>query len=119
MTLNELDTHGLIEANTQNENDEEFSIPLCIDDIISICKDFNSLGKQVQNQIDNILEIGVEEAIKTGNVQQEYLPHVKFFLQKIIKNPYFGEAASQAQDCLKLIHQYEYKYKINYSSKLN
>ena len=119
MTLNECETLDLIETSTTNNKDEEYSIPLDISDIISICKDFNSLGWQVQNQIDNILEVGVEESIKNGTVNQESLPRIKFFLHRICNNAYFGDAASQAQDCLKLIYQYEEKYKVRYTSKAN
>jgi hypothetical protein len=119
MTLNEYETLDLIETTTSNEKDEEFSIPLDISDIISICRDFNSLGWQVQNQIENILEVGVEEAIKSGHVKQESLPRVKYFLRRICGNAYFGDAVSQAEDCLKLISQYEDKHKISYCSKVN
>lgn len=119
MTLNEYKTLDLIETTTSTDKDEEFSIPLDISDIISICRDFNSLGWQVQNQIENILEVGVEEAIRAGEVKQESLPRIKYFLRRICGNAYFGEAASQAEDCLKLITQYEEKHKISYYSKSN
>lgn len=119
MTLYEYETLDLIETTTTTEKDEEFSIPLDISDIISICRDYNNLGWQVQNQVENILQVGVEEAIKSGKVKQESLPHVKYFLRRICGNAYFGDAVSQAQDCLKLIHQYEDKYKISYSSQSN
>jgi hypothetical protein len=118
MTLNEFDTLSLVETLT-SDSKEEFSIPLCMNDIISICKDFTSLGWQIQNQIENILEIGLEESIKSEYVKQESLPHIKFFLQQVINNPYFGEAGNQSQDCLDLIKQYEYKYKVNYVATSN
>lgn len=114
--LNEFDTLSVVETLTSN-NKDEFSIPLCMNDIISICKDFNNLGWQIQKQIENILEIGLEESIKSNYVKQESLPHIKFFLKQIVNNAYFGDAASQAQDCLELIQQYEYKS--NYISKSN
>jgi len=116
MTLSELDSNVLEDT---KEKDDEFSIPLNISDIISICKDFNSLGWQVQNQIDNIIEIGIEESIKKKYVEQQSLPRIKFFLQQIIKNPYFGEAVDQATECIKLIREYEYKHKVCYNSKYN
>lgn len=119
MTLNEFETISLIENTTSNDKDDEFSIPIDISDIISICKDFNSLGWQVQNQIDNILEIGVEESIKTGNVKPKSLPLIKFFLRRICGNPYFGDAVSQAQDCLVLIERYEEQHKPKYSLTAN
>src|SRR5277367_859166 len=109
MTLTEFDTLAVSETSASNEKDDEFSIPIDISDIISICKDFNSLGWQVQNQIENILENGVEESIKSGNVNPESLPLVKYFLHRICGNAYFGDAVSQAQDCLLLIQGYEEK----------
>ena len=120
MTLNEFDTHSLIETTTTNSNkDEEYNIPIDISDIISICKDFNSLGWQIQHQVENILQVGVEESIKSGNVRKESLPHIKSFLKRICDNPYFGDAVSQAQNCIELITQYQEKYKIKYYSKHN
>lgn len=119
MTLNELETLEVIETTTNEEKNEEFSIPLDISDIISICRDFNSLGWQIQQQVENILEVGVEESIKSGFVQQESLPRIKRFLRKICDNAYFGDAVSQAQDCIELIHNYEEKHQIKYVSNFN
>jgi len=86
------------------------SIPLCLDDIISICKDFSQLGNKVQYKIETILSIGVEEAIRSGEVEQKYLPFIKFFMKQIIANPLFGEARDQAEDCLRLINLHESKH---------
>lgn len=104
MTLNKIDP---------NETDE-FSIPLHINDILDLCQEFTML--QIKYQIEDILEYGVEEAIKNSLVKQESLPHVKYFLQKICKNAYFGDAAGQAENCLTLIYSYEDKHKIRYCS---
>jgi hypothetical protein len=103
---------------TTNDDDNEFSIPLCLDDIISICKEFSQLGNQIQSKIENILDMGVEDAINSGKVEQKYLPYIKFFLNKVIENPWFGEARDQARDCLGLIYLYETKHK-NAASILN
>jgi hypothetical protein len=119
MTLNEFESLAVIETSTSEEKDDEFSIPLDISDIISICRDFNSLGWQIQQQVENILEVGVEESIKSGNVKKESLPRVKHFLRSICKNVYFGDAVSQAQDCIRLIQDYEEKYQIQYVSNYN
>lgn len=113
MTAHELEVLTL-DTTTPNESDEEYSIPLDISDIITICREFNKLGWQIQNQVENILEVGVEESIKSGNVKQSSLPHIKRFLQAICCNAYFGDAVSQAHDCIKLIAEYEDKYKITY-----
>ena len=93
-----------------NTKDDEFDIPLDISDIINICREYNKLGWQIQNQVENILEVGVEESIKAGKVKQQSLPHIKDFLKSICKNPYFGDATSQADDCIELIKQYEEKH---------
>lgn len=89
------------------DTDEEYSIPLDISDIITVCREFNKLGWQIQNQVEQILEVGVEESIKSGHVKRESLPHIKSFLKVISKNAYFGDAVSQADDCIKLISEYE------------
>ena len=93
-----------------NEKEDELSIPLCIDDIIRICKEYNQLGWSIQTQIENILEFGVEESLKNGSVQIEALPHIKQFLLKICENPYFGDAVSLSTDCIRIITQYEKSY---------
>lgn len=91
---------------TSNDQDDEYSIPLDISDIINICREFNKLGWQVQNQVENILEVGVEESIRSGNVKRESLPHIKSFLESISKNAYFGDAIVQAKECIFLIDSY-------------
>lgn len=102
-----------------SSTDEEYSIPLNISEIIFICKEFNKLGINLQNQVENLLEFGVEESIKNGFVKQQSLPLIKNFLNLICENQYFGDAASQAKDCIKLINAFEDKYKIIYCSKSN
>lgn len=119
MTLDELESLNTLETSTSEDKDDEFSIPLDISDIISICKDFNSLGWQIQNQVENILEVGVEESIRSGNVRKESLPRIKFFLRKICDNAYFGDAVSQAQDCIRLIQDYEEAHQIRHVSNFN
>lgn len=102
-----------------SSSDEEYSIPLDISDIISICREYNKLGWMIQNQVENILESGIEEAIQCGNLKKESLPHIKNFLKRICENAYFGDAVSQAQDCIELIQQYEDKYQVTYKSIIN
>jgi hypothetical protein len=125
MTAQDLEVFGLASdgmraANitTSNNQDEEFSIPLDISDIINICREYNKLGWQIQNQVENILEVGVEESIKTGIVKQQSLPHIKSFLRAIGKNAYFGDAVSQAHECIELILDYEDKHKISYTTSV-
>jgi hypothetical protein len=116
MTAQELD---LTLVTTPSETEEEYSIPLDISDIISICREFNKLGYQMQNQVENILEVGVEESIKNGFVKKESLPHIKSFLLSICKNAYFGDAVLQAQDCIALIQDYEDSYRLPFASGMN
>jgi hypothetical protein len=113
MTVQKLDVFTL--TSNATSNDEEYSIPLCIDDIISICREYNKLGGQIQNQVETILEIGIEESIKTGSVKKESLPHIKNFLKQITKNVYFGDATAQAEECIYLIENFQNK-QIKYSS---
>lgn len=87
--------------------EEEFSIPLDLSDIIFICQEYYKLGWHIQSQIEYILENGVDESVKSGVVKKEALPHIKNFLKQIYDNGYFGDASSQAQDCIELIKQYE------------
>lgn len=106
-------------STTSEEKEEEYSIPLDISDIITVCREFNKLGWQIQQQVENILEVGVEESIRSDHVKKESLPHIKSFLRVIGKNAYFGDAVSQAHDCIKLIQSYEDKHKIVTVSGLN
>jgi hypothetical protein len=92
--------------------EEEFNIPLCIDDIINICREFNKLGWALQNQVETIIEMGVEEAINSKKVKYSSLAHIKDFLLAICKNELFGDAASQSQDCIQLINQYQDTHQI-------
>lgn len=88
------------------QDSEEYNIPLDISDIINICKEYNKLGHQIQLQMDSILDIGVEQSLELGFLKKESLSHIKNFLEKIIENPYFGDACEQAQSCLFLIDEY-------------
>lgn len=92
--------------------EEEYSIPLDISDIINICREYNKLGWQIQNQVENILEAGIEESIKSGIVKLESLPHIKNFLQRIMENAYFGDATFQAEECIAIIEAYESEHKL-------
>jgi hypothetical protein len=110
MNALDLDTLSYLHAEIVDSN-EEFSIPLDISDIINICREYSNLGWQVQNQVEQILEVGVEESIKSGFVKKESLPHIKNFLISIHSNPYWGDASAQADICVKLISKYELNQK--------
>lgn len=90
-----------------NNSNEEFSIPTDITDILQVCREYAKLGWNVQQQIETILEVGVEQAIIDGMVSATSLPHIKDFLSKIGENPYFGDAIDQADECIYLIETFE------------
>lgn len=120
MTTNELEALTLIDTTTSsNDKDDEYSIPIDISDIITICREYNKLGWHIQQQVENILEVGIEDSIKSGYVKREALPLIKNFLRSVSDNPYFGDAVSQADDVIKLIQQYEKRHGITYTSKFN
>lgn len=114
-----LPTKAVALTNHFNDNTDEFSIPLDISDILFICKEYHKLGWQIQNQIETILEIGIDESIKNGFVKPESLSHIKNFLLTIGKNPYFGDAVTQAHDCTELILEFEEKNKLKLISSIN
>lgn len=117
MTAHEFEVLGI--NNSTLTNDDEYSIPIDISDIINICREYTKLTWQMQNQIESILDLGVDEAIKTGSVQRTSLIYIKDFLLKICDNAYFGDAVSQAYDCVKLIQQYEENNQIKLISNFN
>lgn len=119
MTAYELKVLRSTTSTPNNEKDDEYSIPIDISDIINICREYTKLNWQIQGQIEDILELGVEKAINEGSVQKDSLPHIKNFLHRICDNAYFGDAVSQANDCIELIRQYEEKYRINSISRFN
>jgi hypothetical protein len=86
---------------------EEFSNPLDISDIIGICKKFSNLEYKIQSQIETILEVGVEDAIKIGMISKASLSEIKEFLISVSNVGLFGDAAEQARDCFELISIYE------------
>ena len=104
MTARKLET--LISASQPTFSEEEFSIPLDMSDLISICREYSKLGSHIQNQVENILEVGVAESINSGILKQQSLPHIKNFLKMIYNNPYFGEAGWQAKECYFLIDDF-------------
>jgi hypothetical protein len=96
-----------VSISLSNEKEEEFSNPLDLSDILNICRQYHQLGHHIQNQIEIILDLGIEEAIKKSAVQKSSLPFIKSFLLAIHNNAYFGDASSQAFDCIELIQQYQ------------
>lgn len=114
MTIDELEALKLNQTTSSLETDEEYNIPIDISDIIQICREYNKLGWHIQQQVETILEVGIEESIKTGYVKKEALPLIKDFLRQVSNNPYFGDAVSQADDCITLIQKYERDHGVVY-----
>ena len=104
MTARKLET--LISASQSTFSEDEFSIPLDLSDIINICQEYNKLGYNIQNQIENILEVGVIESINSGILKQQSLPHIKDFLKAVCNNPYFGDCCSQSIELIELIDDF-------------
>jgi len=109
----------MIKQNKNNQDDYYDNIPICITDIITICREYTKLNWQIQNQMEDILEVGVDEAIENGSVSKASLPYIKNFLKRICDNAYFGDAVDQANDCIELIRQYEDRHKITSISRFN
>jgi hypothetical protein len=86
---------------------EEYSNPLNVSDIIEVCKQYSKLGFQIQYQIGLIMEFGIDEAISSDAISIAALPHIKDFLLRISQNPYFGDACTQAIDCIHFIELFE------------
>jgi len=98
----------IMNSSVESKDNEEYSnIPIDISDIINICKEYSKLGGNIQNQIDYILEFGIEDGIKNGLVTQQSLIFIKNFLQGISNNPYFGDSVNQSQEVIFLIKEYE------------
>lgn len=91
--------------------EEEFEIPLDIEDIITVCQEYGKLGWGLQNQVETVLKVGIAEAIESGQVKKESLPHIKEFLQQIVRGICVGDAAKQAADCIQHIDQYQQTHK--------
>lgn len=117
MTVDKL--NDTLVLDTFPSTEEEYDIPLDISDIIAICREYNKLGWYIQQQVENILEVGLDESISCGYVKQESLPHIKQFLCRVCENPYFGDAVSQAQECIELIRQFEEKHPVVHASVSN
>lgn len=110
----DIDFNRLIPA-----DDEEFSLPLDLTDIIYICREYSKMGFNIQNQVDNILEEGIENSINKGIVKKENIPQIKQFLKAVSSNRLLGDAADQSDECLNLIKQFEYKHNVYFNLKVN
>lgn len=112
-------TENSVNEVDSNKQEDNYGAPIDISDIINICKEFSQLGINMQNQIDNILDLGVEKAIRQNIVQVQSLPHIKQFLSHICSNVYLGDASEQANEVLFMIKAYEYAHPEQFMSKKN
>lgn len=88
------------------DDEEDMSVPLDINDILDICKEYVLLGFSIQKQVSEIMDYGVDYCISTSKIKESNLPHIRSFLNKISSNPYFGDAVSQANSVIKYIDEY-------------
>ena len=85
----------------------EYDIPLSLEDIVDICKQYRELGNEIQNQMDYFLEKGIMKGIKNNEIKRNSLIKIKDFLEEVRKNPYFGDAVLQSEEHLISIKKYE------------
>lgn len=114
-----VDVNSVKVSYENSKENEDFIAPIDISDIISICKEFNKLGANMQNQIDNMLELGVEDSVKNGTIKVQSLPHIKQFLNQIRQNVYLGDASDQAEELMAMIELFEYNNPHYFVSKKN
>jgi len=109
------------EQNISSEKEEQndIDIPIDITDIIGVCKEYSSLGWQIQNQIEAIKDFGLEESVRRGIVKAQSLPIIKDFFKKIVDNAWFGDAAEQAYEFIMLIDDLELRRPELFRSKKN
>lgn len=86
--------------NAKKIDNDIYDIPLNISDILHICKEYSKLGLNMQNQINYIVEFGLEECIQNKYIKTEHLPYICSFLEKLCENVYFGDAVSQSKEII-------------------
>lgn len=98
------DNSGLV------SNDETYNIPIDISDILTVCREYSQLGYNIQHQIEQMMEVGVEEAVNSGMIKAQVLPLIRSFLQSICANCFFGDACDQAYSAIMMLDDYTMKY---------
>lgn len=89
----------------------ESKIATDITDILTVCKQYSILGINIQQQVEFLIEDGIEEAVKNGKVNHQVLPYIRDFLESITKNEFFGDAVDQAYSMMMMIDHYELTHK--------
>lgn len=95
-----------LNGSIDNINETELDIPIDINDIIEVCKQYTQLGWNIQQQIGWLIELGIEESLKEGKVSVEALPHIRQFLKSITEKM-FGDTVDQAFAVIMMIDNYE------------
>jgi hypothetical protein len=90
--------------------EDEKNIATDLSDIIAICKHYTILGNGIQRQIEYIMENGIEEAINSGKVNSETLPHIRDFLKSITDRTIGLDAVDQCFAVIMMIDNYELKH---------
>ncbi len=95
----------LVPVETKQADDLDIPLDLTTD-ILSVCREYSMLGWQIQQQVENIVELGIQDAITSKAVSVSSLPHIRAFLQQVVRNPLFGDAADQAERAVAMIDAY-------------
>jgi len=91
-------------------DDETYNIPIDISDILSVCREYSQLGHNIQHQIEQMMEVGVEEAVNSGMIKAQVLPLIREFLKSICGNCFFGDACDQSFALIMMIDDYTMKH---------
>jgi hypothetical protein len=86
---------------------DTLDIPIDLSDLISLCEAYSQMTRTMQYQANELIELGIDNALKTRAVSASSLPHIKSFLQQIMRNPLFGDAVAQAQEAIWLIEEWQ------------
>lgn len=86
-----------------NDND----IPIDLSDVLNVCRNYAVLGINIQQQIEHIMEMGIDEAISSGTVKIEVLPHIREFL-KLITDNLLGDIVDQCFALMMMIDDFEF-----------
>lgn len=86
------------------------NVAIDITDILTICKQYNILGWNLQGQLEYLIENGVEETVNNGKVSVEMLPYIRDFLKSITERLTNADVVDQAYAIIMMIDYYEFNY---------
>jgi len=84
-------------------------VPLDLSDLLTLCKEYSRLGFNLQNQVEILIDCGVETAINQRLIARSSLPHIRAFLKTIEQNALFGDSSLQANELITAIDFYAHK----------